>query len=350
MREVLTRLAAGAGAIALVAHAVLVPAAPTSDATPGRTTVEWPAPPAEPAVRYEKSIAGPSDWGIAPGVFGRLLDALTGKEDPRFVRPTAVAARDDVLYVADPGAPALWILDVPQHRLIRVTQAGGDALASPVAVALGPQGSVFVTDTIRKKIFRIDATGNTIATIASSELERPAGVAYDPERRWLYIADSVRNRITVFDPNGTPIRSFGAAGAANGEFNGPTHIGYDGRGTIYVTDALNYRVQAFDRDGRFLWKMGHQGDGSGDFAAPKGVAADAAGHIFVVDALFDAVQMFDRTGRLLVAFGEHGNASGQLWLPGGLFVAGDEIFVADSYNRRIVVFRTLPVRAAAANR
>jgi len=345
MRQFLMRLAAGAGVI-LLAMQTLLPAAATS----GDVPVEWPAPPAEPAIRYEKAVAGAADWGIASGTFGRLLDALTGKEDPRFVRPTGVAARDGVLYVADPGAPALWILDAPQNRLTRVTQGGGDALASPVAVALGPQGSVFVADTVRKKIFRIGAAGNTMATIASTELERPAGLAYDPERQWLYVADSVRNRIAVFGPDGVPIRSFGSAGAADGEFNGPTHIAYDGRGTIYVTDALNYRVQAFDRDGKFLWKMGHQGDGSGDFAAPKGVAADAAGRVFVVDALFDAVQMFERGGRLLVAFGEHGTAGGQLWLPGGLFIAGDEIFVADSYNRRIVVYGALPVRAGAANR
>ena len=345
MRQILMRLAAGAGAI-LLATQTHVSAAATS----GDLLVEWPAPPAEPAIRYEKAVAGAADWGIASGVFGRLLDALTGKEDPKFARPTGVAARDGVLYIADPGAPALWILDAPQNRLVRVTKCGDDVLASPVAVTLGPQGSIFVADTARKKIFRIDATGNTIATIASIELERPAGLAFDPERQWLYVADSVRNRITMFGSDGVPIRSFGSAGAADGEFNAPTHIAYDGRGTIYVTDALNYRVQAFSRDGKFLWKMGRQGDGSGDFAAPKGVAADSAGHVFVVDALFDLVQMFERGGRLLVAFGEHGTASGQLWLPGGLFIAGDEVFVADSYNRRIVVYRALPVRAGATNR
>jgi len=345
MRQILMRLAAGAGAILLAAHTLL-----SAAATSGAFPVEWPAPPAEAAIRYAKAVAGAADWGIASGMFGRMLEALAGKEDARFVRPTGVAARDGVLYVADPGAPALWILDAPQNRLLEVTRAGDDALASPVAVALGPQGSVFVADTVRKKVFRIDAAGNTIATIASPTLERPAGLAFDPERQWLYVADSVGHRVTIFGADGVPIRSFGSAGAADGEFNAPTHIAYDGRSTIYVTDALNYRVQAFDRDGKFLWKMGRQGDGSGDFAAPKGVAADAAGRVFVVDALFDAVQMFERGGRLLVAFGEHGTTGGQLWLPGGLFVAGDEIFVADSYNRRIVVYRALPVRAGATNR
>jgi hypothetical protein len=345
MRPILKRLAACAGVVLLAMSTFLSAAALSGD-----VPVEWPAPPAEPAIRFAKAVAGAGDWGIASSMFGRLFEALAGKEDARFVRPTGVAAREGVLYVADPGAPALWILDAPQNRLTKVTQAGGEAFASPVAVVPGPKGSVFIADSVRKKIFKVDAAGNTIATIASPALERPAGLAFDPERQWLYVADSVGQRITVFGSDGAAIRSFGSAGSADGEFNAPTHIAYDGLGTIYVTDALNYRVQAFDRDGKFLWKMGRQGDGSGDFAAPKGVAADAAGRVFVVDALFDAVQMFERGGRLLVAFGEHGTAGGQLWLPGGIFVAGDEIFVADSYNRRIVVYRALPLRSGAANR
>ena len=350
MRYPLTQLAAGACLMSLIGQAAPAPAAATTGPMPGRAELEQPTAPTEPAVRYERAVGGPSDWGVGPGVFGRLIDTLTGKEDPRFVRPTGVAARDGVLYVADPGAPALWIIDAPRNRLVRVTRAGDETLASPVAVALGPQGSVFLADTVRKKIFRLDAAGDTVATIASPALERPAGLAFDPERQWLYVADSVAHRITAFGADGTPIRSFGAAGAADGEFNAPTYIAYDGHDRIYVTDALNFRVQAFDREGRFLWKMGHQGDGSGDFAAPKGVAADAAGRVYVVDALFDVVQVFDDGGRLLSAFGEHGAQNGQLWLPGGLFIAGDTIYVADSYNRRIAVFRAPPVRTDGTSR
>lgn len=337
MRRTLSRSGPGAIVLALVALAT-VAAAGTA---PVGTRLEAQSAPTQQSVRFVRAVAGAADWGITPGVFGRLINSLTGKEDPRFVRPTGVAVRDGVLYVADPGAPALWILDGPQSRVLKVTRAADSTLVSPVAVALGPEGSVFVADTVQKKIVRLDAAGNAIATIASPTLARPAAVAFDPERQWLYVADSVGHRIEVFGANGAPIHSFGSWGAADGEFNAPTHLAFD-RGVLYVTDALNYRVQAFDRDGRFLWKMGRQGDGSGDFAAPKGVATDRAGNVYVVDALFDVVQVFDPTGALLVAFGEHGAGEGQLWLPGGLFIAGDEIYVADSYNRRIQVFRSPP--------
>ncbi len=302
----------------------------------------WPKPPAEPRVRYVRSISGPHDAGIEKPLFRRMIDALVGKGEEHFIRPTGVAERDGVLYVADPGAQALWILDPRQNRFVKVEQAGQETLASPVAVALGPEGTVFVADTVLKKVFLFDREGKVIRVAAGEGLTRPAGLAYDAASRRLYVADSSKHSIAIYGPDGALSRTWGERGGKNGEFNSPSHLGLDHTGTLLVTDALNFRVQAFDPQGRFLWKLGRLGDGSGDFAAPKGVAADSEGHVYVVDALFDAVQIFDRDGRLLLAFGERGTQAGQFWLPGGLFITPqDQIYVADAYNQRVQVLRFL---------
>jgi DNA-binding beta-propeller fold protein YncE len=59
-----------------------------------------------------------------------------------------------------------------------------------------------------------------------------------------------------------------------------------------------------------------------------------------VDALFDNVQVFDDQGRLLLNWGESGSSPGQFWLPNGIAISRDnDIYVADSYNRRIQVFK-----------
>jgi len=325
-------------------------AAEDASSTPAAARA-WPPPPAAPAVRWVRAVASPADWGVSSGFFGRIYDAIAGKEEDRFVRPTGVAEREGVLYVADPGVPALWIIDARQNGLVKVNSAGNTPLASPVAVALGPEGSVFVADSVLKEVFQFDQAGKLIAVAASAGLSRPAGLAFDEERRNLYVADSAAHQVTIYGPGGAVVRTFGANGDRDGEFNRPTHLALDRNGTLLVTDALNYRVQAFDRDGRFLWKIGHQGDGSGDFAAPKGVAGDSKGHVYVVDALFDAVQVFDRQGQLLLGFGAHGQRDGEFWLPGGLFItADDEICVADSYNRRIQVFRLVPNRGQEAGK
>jgi DNA-binding beta-propeller fold protein YncE len=52
------------------------------------------------------------------------------------------------------------------------------------------------------------------------------------------------------------------------------------------------------------------------------------------------MQIFDTSGAFLLSFGGLGQAPGEFWLPTGVFVAADDmIYVTDSYNRRVQVFK-----------
>ena len=299
----------------------------------------WPQPPAQARIRYLRSFSGPGDLGITNSIFQRMADALAGRGDEHFVRPTGVAEQNGIVYVADPGARALWILDSAHNRAVKLDEIGGERFVSPVAVAVRADGAVYVADSALKKVLLVDPQGKLIQTISGDILQRPAALAFDAKNARLYVADSVGHQVTVYSAEGELLETLGRAGTRDGEFNYPTHLALERNGTLLVTDALNFRIQAFDAHGPFLWKLGHNGDGSGDLAAPKGVAVDSAGHVYVVDALFDAVQIFERDGTFLLGFGEQGRQAGQFWLPGGLFInTQDQIFVADAYNRRVQVF------------
>jgi DNA-binding beta-propeller fold protein YncE len=302
----------------------------------------WPAPPARPRIRFVRIVSGPADLGIPPSFWDRVGGFLAGRDPETFVRPAGVASRDEVLYVADPGGPALWILDSRAGRSRRVTTVAGQALVSPVAVALAPGGQVFLADSALARVFRLDGADRASATMTGPGLRRPAGLAYDAVRDRLYVADSAAHRVFVFAGDGQPVGEIGRRGTAPGEFNFPTHLAVASDGTLWVTDALGYRVQRFAPDGGPAGHFGRHGDTAGDFASPKGVALDSEGHIFVVEALFDAIQVFDQTGQYLLGFGERGTGRGQFWLPGGLFIdPQDRIYVGDAYNRRVQVFQYL---------
>lgn len=338
----LLRSAACAGALALgAACSTTAPGAGTA-ATSSAPAPAWPAPPAAARIRWDRSISGPADLGIRKSLLGRLWDAIAGRADERFVRPTGVCTVADTLYVADPGARAVWILDAAAGRMVKATEAGDAPFASPVALAARPDGQVYVADSVLKLVVLLALDGRVVRVAAREGLEQPVALAYDPSLDRLFVADAAAHRVSAFDGAGRMVAAAGSGGSEVSEFNRPTHLSLQPDGTLLVTDALNFRVQAIGRDGRFIWSFGHQGDGSGDLAAPKGVAVDAAGHVYVVDALFDAVQIFGRDGTFLLAFGGHGDGPGQLWLPNGLFIdARDRIHVADSYNRRIQVFQAL---------
>lgn len=304
--------------------------------------VVWPQPPERPRIRFIGAVAQPSDLGIEPSFWKRLVQLVAGKEEQWFIRPTGVAAQGERIYVADPGAQTLWILDAQVGRFQQIRDAGGQRLVSPVAVAPGRDNHVYLADSYRAKVFIYKADGELEGTIAAADLRRPAGLAYDAATDRLYVADSAAHRVWIFAGTGRPAGAIGQRGTGMGEFNFPTHVAVDPAGTLYVTDSMGFRIQMFAPDGRFLGSFGRHGDGSGDFAAPKGVGVDSEGHVYVVDALFDTVQIFDRAGRLHLSFGNRGVGLGQFWLPGGLFIdAKDRIYVADTYNQRVQIFQYL---------
>lgn len=300
----------------------------------------WPAPPEPARIRYVRTVLGASDWGVSRSWFGRLVDTVTGRHETQFVRPTGVAARDNILYVADPGAQSVVMFDAARHKEIRITRVGDQPLVSPVAVTPGPHGSMYVADSWLRQVLQFDSEGTLLRTISHADLQRPSSLAFDSARHRLYVGDSKVHVVHVFDEQGNKVAAFGKLGAGAGEFNSPTHLAVAPDGDVIVTDALNFRVQAFGADGHFKYQVGRLGDGAGNFAAPKGVAADRNGRIYVADAMFDAIQVFDANGQLLLGFGEQGTQAGQFWIPNGLCIdANGQLFVADAYNRRIQVFQ-----------
>jgi DNA-binding beta-propeller fold protein YncE len=311
--------------------------------SPGReamtTSLTWPQPPLRPRIRYIRTVARPADLGIQPSFWKRLGALIVGAREESFIRPAAVTSGGSAIYIADPGAQGVWFLDTKAGRFERFQEAEGRRLISPVALTLGPNGHLFVSDSFLAKVFVYDTAGHPVGAISTPNLKRPTGLAYDEMRDRLYVADSIEHRIFIFDGKGSVLGTIGQRGVADGEFNSPTHLAVDREGNLYVTDALGFRVQFFSPNGAFAGQFGTHGDASGDFAMPKGVAVDSRGHIYVVDALFDAVQIFDRRGQLLLAFGGRGTGPGEFWLPNGLFIdSQDRIYVADSYNQRIQIF------------
>jgi len=301
----------------------------------------WPYGPANPRVEFVKTFARAEDMGIKKGFFARFKDLLFGEKESYLVRPMAVTTSGGVVYVADPGAQGVHRFDAAggDYSLL---SAGEDApLPSPVGLARGSDGDVYVTDSKLAQVFVIHRGAKAAEPLRlQAQLAQPTGIAFDSASGRLYVADTADHRILIFARDGKLTGSIGQRGSGDGEFNYPTYLWRTPQGRLYVTDSLNFRIQVFDERGGFVGKFGRQGDGTGDAARPKGVALDRYGHIYVVDALFHALQIFDDSGRLLLPVGERGSARGEFWLPTGLFIDDDDtIYVADSYNKRVQVLR-----------
>lgn len=71
----------------------------------------------------------------------------------------------------------------------------------------------------------------------------------------IFVTDQVQRRVVEFDARGRPVRTIGRAGDGPGEFQGPTAITFWGRDSLVVTDLSNRQISVFRRsDGAFLWR------------------------------------------------------------------------------------------------
>ena len=325
----------------MAAVVLLTACVSTAPAPPPAPPLVWPATPEAPRVSYVQSFSRAEDLGIRKGLLQRFGELLFGSEDLRLVRPMAVARSGDLLYVADPGVRGVHRFDrqAGQHQILRGER--GLPLPSPVGLARGAAGEVYVTDSALRKVFVVRAGAEfAVEWPVHAEMRQPTGIAFDAARGRLFVADTASHQVLVFERDGTLGATLGERGEGDGQFNYPTLLWRDSAGRLYVTDALNFRVQVFDDDGRFLSKFGRHGDGSGDMARHKGVATDSFGHIYVVDGLLHALQIFDASGQLLMGIGGQGRERGEFWLPAGVFIDDtDTIYVADAYNQRVQVLR-----------
>jgi DNA-binding beta-propeller fold protein YncE len=309
----------------------------------------WPVPPDPPRVAYLHQIRVPKDAGVRKTFGQRFLAVFTGRQRPAAVEePIGIYAdRDGWMLVADPGLQVVHIYNLKRGTYAQAFELPGGRLASPVGVALDPaRGRVFVSDSIRNRIFVYDTRGYYMGRFGDGLL-RVSGLAWDAPRERLLAVDTGHHRVVTYDAEGRQQEVIGRRGDAPGEFNFPTHVAVAPDGTFYVSDSLNFRIQAFGADGKPLRTVGHLGGVVGTFSKPKGVAVDDAGRLYVVDGLYDVVQIFDPEGRLLMHFGGAGSGPGGFWLPAGIAVAGNDLFVADTHNGRVQLFRLLAAEPPA---
>jgi len=149
------------------------------------------------------------------------------------------------------------------------------------------------------------------------------------------VADTGNHRIQVFDRSGRSLRSWGTRGRADGQFNRPQGIAWQG-GRVYVADEGNSRIQVFDEQGRF--QMAIQGGPDMPFSRPASVAAAADGTIYVGDADSNRLFAFAADGRFLKTWGDWGIYPGLFDEPSQLIWFRDRLLVCDRRNHRVQAF------------
>jgi uncharacterized protein (TIGR03663 family) len=315
----------------------------------GPTVLEGDATTEDPYIGAQQDLLAVTTWGSA------------GAGDAQFSSPRGVAvAADGSVYVADSRNNRIQKFDADGNLLLTWgtfgtldTGAGPGVLNEPWGVAIGPDGSVYVTDTWNHRVQKFDANGQFLTmwgTFGQGETADafwgPRGIAVDPQGR-VYVADTGNKRIAVFDANGAQVSIIGFGGSDPGQFDEPVGVAVTADGTVFVSDTWNQRVQVFQWDAaneayvyvREWPIVGWYGESLDN---KPFLTVDAQKRVYVADPEGYRVLVFDQFGKFLTTWGDYGTEANQFGLVAGVAVGPDgSLYVADAGNQRLLKFAPL---------
>lgn len=241
--------------------------------------------------------------------------------------------------------PSDIMIDVKELRLMQALTGDQSPNAplyeKPVAVA-ARQGRIYVTDSVRRRVAVFDVPRRRVFAFGVREpnLQKPIGLALDA-RFCVYVADSGRRRIMVYDGLGLLLRQMGG----DKILERPVGVAVNAEGTrVYAIDRADndsdqHRVVMFDGTGRFLRHIGERGSRNAQFNVPVAGACAPDGSLYVLDAGNFRVQVLTADGEFKHSFGGLGIGFGDFARPRGLAVdAQGNVYVSDASFNNVQVF------------
>jgi DNA-binding beta-propeller fold protein YncE len=287
-----------------------------------------------------------------------------GSEPGQLNAPRAVAvAEDGSVYVADSRNNRIQHFS-SDGTLINSWGSYADISQQPDApigtfnepwgVAVGPDGSVYVTDTWNHRIQKFTADGKPLTMWGryggadqTDTFWGPRGIAVGPDGH-VYVTDTGNKRVVIFDSNGKYLSQFGSQGLEPGQFDEPVGLALDASGNLYVADTWNQRIQVFAPGAdKITFTPLLQWDISGwntqSLDNKPFLALDQAGHVFASDPDGYRILEFDgKTGAIIRLWGDVGQDASSFNVPSGVAVDGEgRVWVSDSGNGRLMRF-TMP--------
>ncbi len=174
----------------------------------------------------------------------------------------------------------------PSGKLLKSFGAG--MFSFPHDLVIDRAGDIWIVDGHSHQVFKLNTEGKVLMTLGKAGVpgdgidtfNQPSAVAIAPNGD-IFVADghggNSNARVVKFDKNGKFLKTWGKKGTAPGEFDTPHALAFDSKGRLFVGDRANNRIQIFTQDGEFLaeWTQ---------FSRPSGIYIDRNDVIYVSDS------------------------------------------------------------------
>jgi DNA-binding beta-propeller fold protein YncE len=233
------------------------------------------------------------------------------------------------LFVADNGNNRIVVLDAATLREVGVF--GHGELAGPHDVVFDKIGRLLVADTHNHRIaiYEIDGFDGRLVGSLQGRIRAPEGVGIHADGR-VFATGAASGNLVVYDGENI-------VGEVGG-FSSPHDVEFDSSGRTWVADAANNRVVRLNATLEIELVL------SGSpyaFSGPRYLDFDSAGRLYVADKYSNQVKIIAPDGELLhvLGTGDAGKGEGVFRNPEGVEIRGQDIWISDTYNNRIVRYR-----------
>lgn len=306
----------------------------------------------------------------------------------RLLKPDEVAiGHEGEIYISD--SEDFRVRRVDQNGVITTVAGTGVAgysgdngpgasakIQSPFGIDVGPDGSLYIADSLNYRIRRVDRDG-VITTVAGTgdpgysgdngsalqaTMERAFAVAVDDDDGF-YISDAFNGVIRYVDPGGTITTVagtgfYGFSGddgpAIDADLGDPYSIETGPDGSFYIGDSANFRVRRVDSKGIITTVAGdgtpgYGGDGAlateAQIGSMRDVSLGSDGSLYIADTFNHAVRRVGPDGIIttIAGIGDPGfsgdgepGVGAELDRPYGVTPTDDgQVYIADADNDRV---------------
>jgi streptogramin lyase len=166
---------------------------------------------------------------------------------------------------------------------------GSGLLVFPHGIWIDKRDDLWLADGLGHTVIKFNPDGKVLMTLGEAGVagdgpdtfNQPNAVAIAPNGD-IFISDGHNRgkgnaRVVKFTKDGKFIKQWGEHGSGPGQFEVPHCLAFDSQGRLFVGDRANNRIQIFDQDGKFIaeWKQ---------FGRPSGMFIDSHDVIYVGDS------------------------------------------------------------------
>lgn len=288
-------------------------------------------------------------------------DALLLEDTPLYL--ARIAAATDLsgdYYITDPRVGSLFIYGADLEPKAEIK-----GLDRPLGVAVDTQGYILIGNDGRDNIEVYNpVNGELLAVFGEGLVKMPTAITVDMLGN-IYVTDSRRNNIRVFDSAYNPVGIIGKAGEGQGELNFPVDTkiltgsgGVANMQEIFVADQGNKRVQVYDLEGNWLRSFTFAGTdgqncnwftgiceipGAPAFTRLQALDTDSFGRLHVLDNFGASVMIFDpASGEFQDFYGEYGSEAGTLRVPMDVLITQTDMAIVTTGDGDRIEVLTIP--------